>query len=311
MACYYPLKGYRARHKNESGKYSIVFNIKDGYADMPIQVPCGKCIGCRLEYSRQWAIRCMHEASLYENNCFITLTYNNKNLPEKGTLVKEHFQKFMKRLRKKFSEITIRYYHCGEYGSKNMRPHYHACIFNFDFPDREFFKFSNNIPLYTSKILEELWPYGYSTIGDVTFESAAYVARYIVKKVNGKKAEECDPQTGLSHYEKVNKETGEIEEILPEYTTMSRRPGIAYDWYQRWNKDVYPSDFLVVKGKKMRPPKYYDGMYEIDNPKEYKKIKKKRLKEALKNADENITPRLIQRETVKKAQNKMLVRNLE
>ena len=117
MACYTPLKGYRSTELTKNGKRKIVFNRNHGFADLPVTVPCGQCIGCRLERSRQWAIRCTHEASLWEKNCFITLTYNDENLPKDGSLDVTHFQKFMKRLRKKHG-AGIRFYHCGEYGDK-------------------------------------------------------------------------------------------------------------------------------------------------------------------------------------------------
>ena len=159
-------------------------------------------------------MRCHHEASLYQDNCFITLTYSDEHLPSDKSLHVDHFQKFMKRLRKRFGE-GVRYYHCGEYGEKYMRPHYHACLFNFDFPDKKIWKENNGNRLYISESLSELWPFGFVTIGDVTFESAAYVARYIMKKVNGDLAE--------SHYERVDWDTGEVYHLKPEYTTMSRR----------------------------------------------------------------------------------------
>ena len=100
MACFRPLYGYKSKVKNATGKRSIVFNIKDGFADMPITLPCGRCIGCRLEKSRQWAIRCVHEASMYDQNCLLTLTFDDEHLNEKRTLVKRDFQLFMKKLRK-------------------------------------------------------------------------------------------------------------------------------------------------------------------------------------------------------------------
>lgn len=298
MPCYHPLQGYRAR----GGKH-IVFNPKDGWIDQKVQVPCGQCIGCRLERSRQWAMRCMHEASLYEDNCFITLTYNNDHLPKDGSLHKEHFQKFMKRLRKKHQNKTIRFYHCGEYGEKYRRPHYHAILFNHDFGDKKLFKTEKEIRLYTSKELEELWPYGFNTIGDVTFESAAYTARYIMKKQTGKSADK--------HYENVDIETGEIIKILPEYNTMSRRPGIGTEWYKKYNKDVYPKDFVTIRGKKLKPPKFYDRMYEHQYPEDFEKIKDKRVELMNKNWKDNTPDRLRQKEIVKKAQLDKLKRNLE
>ena len=212
MPCYYPLHGYRAKHPEPSGKRRIVFNPKQGIQDEQVDVPCGQCIGCKLERSKQWAIRCVHEASMHQDNSFITLTYNDEHLPENGQLVKKDFQKFMKRLRKKCGKV--RYYQCGEYGSQYDdqgnkitdslnrellgRPHFHACLFGLDFPDKELWTVRNGINLYRSPTLEKIWKKGYSSIGNVTFESAAYVARYITKKLNGDKEKEtCE--LGLKH----------------------------------------------------------------------------------------------------------------
>jgi hypothetical protein len=146
VTCYKPLLGYRAAERNEQGKRPLVFNPSQGLVDMPIKVACGQCIGCRLERSRQWAIRCVHEASLHEHNSFITLTYNDENLPADGSLDVRHWQLFMKRLRKRHGS-GIRYFHCGEYGSKHRRPHYHACLFGLDFPDKKLWMMRNGIPL--------------------------------------------------------------------------------------------------------------------------------------------------------------------
>jgi hypothetical protein len=184
MACYKPLTAYQCADR------SIIWREIPG-ADVvrTLSLPCGQCVGCRLERSRQWAVRCMHEAQMHTSNCFITLTYAPEFIREAKdlSLNYEHFQLFMKRLRKRFTGKTIRFYMAGEYGELRDRPHFHACIFGLDFEDKKFLKRTETGSiLYTSKILEELWPYGYSSIGDVNFESAAYVARYIMKKVNGK-----------------------------------------------------------------------------------------------------------------------------
>lgn len=203
---------------------------------------------------------------MYEKNCFITLTFNDENLNKKLTLVKRDFQLFMKRLRKRFLDESIRYYHCGEYGTLLQRPHHHAILFNFDFPDKKLWQVREKIPLYRSEILEELWPYGFCTIGQATFESAAYVARYILKKITGDRA--------AAHY----------GDRLPEYTTMSRRPGIARAWYDRYKSDVYPHDYVVIRGgRRCRPPRYYDSIYDLEEPKKFKKIKYNRTKNALFN----------------------------
>lgn len=252
----------------------------------------------------------MHEASLYEDNCFITLTFNDEHLPADLSLDVKHFQDFMKRLKSsirrkdgKEAAKRIRFYHCGEYGSLHQRPHYHACLFNFDFADKKIWKDENGIKLYRSNSLELLWPFGYSSVGDLTFESAAYVARYITKKVTGDDAG--------NHYERVHPISGEIYNVRPEYTTMSLKPGIGYGWFEKYSSDVYPSDFVVVRGKKMLPPKFYDKKYEISNPDEFNAIKRKRLLNSKDHADNNTTDRLKVRETVQYARFQRLRRKLE
>lgn len=283
MPCYHPLDGYFAKLKNPSGKRSVVFNLRDAYSDMPVQVPCGQCIGCRLERSRQWAIRCLNEASLHEDNAFITLTFNEQHKPSDGSLYKPDFQKFMKRLRKHFPNKKIRYFHCGEYGEKLSRPHHHACLFNIDFPDKILFSDRNNINLYTSKILTKIWPFGFSTIGEVNFETAAYCARYITKKITGDIAE--------GHY------AGRI----PEYVTMSRRPGIGHNWFKKYQRDVFPHDYMIIRnGIKTKPPKYYDYIYSLTNPEEFAKLKYIRERAAQK-SEHNTPERLDVREAVTKS----------
>lgn len=302
MPCYKPLKGYRSKVKNETGKRSIVFNPRMGYVDQPQDVPCGQCIGCRLERSRQWAIRCVHEASLHAENCFITLTYAPEHLPPDGSLKKRDFQLFMKRLRKKYN-TRIRFFHCGEYGTEKGRPHYHACLFGFDFPDKELWSERNGVKLYTSKELLSLWEHkGHVTIGEVTFESAAYVARYIMKKINGDRAEE--------HYTLTDPETGQITQLQPEYTTMSRRPGIAKEWYDKFASDVFPSDFIVMRNMKIKPPKYYDRLYEITDPTNYLQTKLQRKIKAKLNTD-NTPERLQVKQRVKIKQLQKLKRGYE
>lgn len=257
MTCYHPLQGYRSKEPTESGKYHIVFNSKDGYVDLPLTVPCGQCVGCRLSRSKQWAVRCMHEASLYDRNCFITLTYNDDNLPRDKSLKLSHFQSFMKRLRRSAGS-GIRFYHCGEYGPKHGRPHYHAILFNFDFSDKEYLFSPGGEKIYRSAELERFWPYGFSSVGNVTYQSAAYVARYIMKKVVGKGAE--------VYY----------GDRKPEYTTMSRRPGIGKAWFTEFYEDVFPDDFVIVDGRKQSVPRYYDSLYEYTYPSDFESVKFKR-----------------------------------
>lgn len=265
MPCFHPLSGFRSRHRTKNGKSGIVFSAALGFVDQPVQVPCGQCIGCRLERSRQWAIRCVHEASLHDSNCFITLTYSDAHIPLSHSLDKDAFPKFMKRLRKRFGLNSkkgtgVKYFSCGEYGEVTGRPHYHACVFGFDFPDKKLLRQNENgDKIYTSEALESLWPFGMSEIGDVTFESAAYVARYVMKKVTGDAAKTIQEDGTFGPYVHVDVATGEIFEREPEYTTMSRRPGIGKAWFDKFKSDVYPGDFVVIRGGyKCKPPKFYD-----------------------------------------------------
>lgn len=298
MTCYRPLECWRIAGDT---KLRFTYPHRSDILEK-LEVPCGQCIGCRLERSRQWAIRCIHEAQLHEKNCFITLTYAPEHLPSPPTLDVRDFQLFMKRLRKRFGK-GVRFFHCGEYGEQYGRPHYHACLFNFDFPDKKLWRTSNGFNIYTSSILEELWPFGFSTIGDVTFESAAYVARYIMKKVTGKNADE--------HYENVDPLTGEVYLAKPEYITMSRRPGIASGWFEKYASDVYPSDAVVVRGREMRPPRYYDNKLKSIAPLDYEEIQHQRYLDAQKHLDNNTKDRLYVRHEVQKARLKQLIRPLE
>lgn len=298
MACYTPLTAYRSSVKNpETGKYPLSFTPKEAYYDLTVKVPCGQCIGCRLQRSRDWAIRCVHEASLHTYNSFITLTFSDKHLDPSGSLRTEDFQKFLKRLRRAIEPQKIRFYHCGEYGEQTNRPHHHACIFGYDFPDKTLWKTTNTGDrLYTSELLNKLWPYGYSVIGNVTYESAAYVARYILKKQTGKQ----------SH---VYTDAG----IKPPYTTMSRRPGIAKDWIDKYYSDVYNHDYVINhKGQKNRPPRFYDDAYLELYPEKFDDLKKSRIKKAKKldNDPEYQQKRLRTKQICKEQQIKQLIRPL-
>lgn len=233
----------------------------------------------------------------------MTLTFAPEHLPDDWSLDVRHFQLFMKRLRKEFGS-GIRFYHCGEYGEKYGRPHYHAILFGLDFPDRRLHeKTPQGHNLYTSRILDRLWPYGHALIGDVTFQSAAYVARYIFKKINGDLAEE--------HYTFTVPTTGEIVRRKPEYTTMSRRPGIAHEWFKKFKSDVFPRDEVIIRGKKFRPPRYYDRQYELTDPEDFEMLKLKRLEASKAHADDNTPERLAVKEKVFAAQLSQLTRNVD
>lgn len=293
MACYHPIKAW---YSNE-GK--LVFRPPANRAASDIKIPCGQCIGCRLEYSRQWAMRIMHEKQMHEDAYFLTLTYSDEHVPKNGDLVKGHLQKFYKDYRqyltRKLGGKKIRYYSCGEYGEQTLRPHWHACIFGHDFTDKVMYKESEDgFPLYTSDTLSTIWPYGFSVIGDLSFESAAYVARYVCKKV---KFDIQNPGRYFDTYNRVDPETGEYHIVSPEKAYMSRRPGIGKRWLDKFESDCYPSDTVIFRGQKMQPPKYYDNHHkDIDD------IKKKRRDKARTYDKNNIPERLKVRERVKEAQ---------
>lgn len=303
MPCFRPLAAYRSRFPNKSGKHGLVFNRRDSLDGTRINIACGQCIGCRLERSRQWAMRCVHEAQLHEDNSFITLTYDDAHLPFGGSLDRKAFPLFMKRLRKRLAPLKVMYFSCGEYGSKLQRPHYHACIFGYSFPDKQLWTIRNKVPLYRSALLESCWTLGHSSVGDVTFESAAYVARYIVKKWIGDGAAE--------HYERVDPETGEVFSLVPEFTTMSLKPAIGKKWFEQYSGDVYPSDEVILRGKKLKPPRYYNGLYDLSNPTEMEEIKRKRVRAMHKQRANNTPERLAVREECKKLQARNLIRPLE
>lgn len=210
-----------------------------------VVLPCGQCMACRLNKSRDWATRCVLEAKCYEKNCFITLTYNDENLPSDLSLKKEDFTLFIKRLRKN-TGAKIRYFACGEYGSLYSRPHFHACLFGYCPDDLVLYANRGGCNLYISETIAKAWQgKGFITVGDVTFESAAYVARYVTKKITGSQADD--------HY----------QGIQPEYTVMSRRPGIAAPFFEKYSTDIYGKDFIVIRDNiKCKPPKYFDRIYD-------------------------------------------------
>lgn len=326
MACYHPLKAFPIG-LTDAGKtkYKIVpfavhhIEVQQNGTFIPvstdflspyarknivefIQIPCGQCIGCRLEYSRQWANRCMLELEYHDSAYFVTLTYDDDHVPvsyygdpDTGlatpslTLRKRDFQLFMKRLRKAFPDDHIRFFASGEYGSQTFRPHYHAIIFGLHLDDLILYKKSpdNKFSYFNSASLQRCWsviesrknstnplavPIGFAVVAPVTWETCAYTARYVMKKLKGPEA---------VFYEEFN--------IEPPFTLMSRKPGIARQWYED-HPDCYDYEYINVSseqgGRKFRPPKYFDSLLEIDDPDKLLELKetRRRMAEASKAA---------------------------
>lgn len=295
MPCYHPVEAYRLAN----GEVSF---IERGDVLRSFFVKCGQCVGCRLERSRQWAARCLHEAKLYESNSFISLTYDKDHLPPYSSLHYPDFQKFMKRLIRRVG--PVRFYMAGEYGEKFNRPHFHACLFGYDFPDKLYFcKSPSGAKLYRSALLERLWPFGFSSIGEVNFESAAYVARYIMKKITGDRAR--------AHYSVVDISTGEMVMRTPEFNHMSlKNGGIGARWFDRYKDDWYPEGKIVVRGKKTNTPRYYDKRLKKLDPQAFEDLTLGRELEAMAYAGEQTDARLRVREIVAEARVKQLKRSI-
>lgn len=325
MPCYTPLSAYEVtakKEQKENGKKTILFKRPQHTTYKEVQLPCGQCIGCRLLHSVTWATRIMHELQTTpdERACFITLTYNDKHLPGDNSLNKEHFKDFLKRFRKAIN-VKIRYFMCGEYGDISWRPHYHAIIFNYDFRKPQWYRkklhqprqqmqyLPTENPYYISSFLSELWPFGNHIITNCNFETAAYVARYCVKKITGDKAEE--------HYNRLvidwNEYTGEIYnmqevQLQPEYATMSRAKGIGREWYEIYKDDCYPSNYLIKDGNKIPIPKYYDKLLEKEDEVLYNQVKIERELNIAKRAADLTNEMLEKRHYCKKQQYKQLER---
>ena len=234
---------------------------------------------------------------MYKRNCFITLTYDDENLPHRNRLEYDDFALFMKRLRKQAEPNLIKFYMGGEYGTLNDRPHYHAILFNHDFDDRQYFKKTGSGErIDTSEQLQKLWPYGHSSVGNMTFESAAYIARYCMQKVNGEMAEE--------HYKRFDY-LGEYQ-LTPEFNQMSN--GIGMDWLKFHQNDVYTNDYVIVRGVKCNVPDYYDKLMMRKDPEKMRDFKEEREWKGYQNRDDNTPERLAVKEQVHLAKIKLLKR---
>lgn len=290
MVCYKPLKAFPiGLTDNNKTKYKITSyevdhveihdnnKIKESY-DKSVspysrkaiydwqEIPCGQCRGCRLEYSRQWADRCLLEMKQHKESFFVTLTYNDEHIPlheyvdkntgvvgEVASLEKRDFQLFMKRLRKNYTfDNKLRFFAAGEYGDQTFRPHYHAIIFGLHLDDLIWYK---RTPLgfdyYKSPFLERCWsverkdsfgnsilddegkkiydPIGMVVVAPASWKTCAYTARYIMKKQKGQAAK---------MYEDYN--------FQPEFTLMSRKPGIARQYFDENIEKIFSQDCVYV-----------------------------------------------------------------
>lgn len=208
--------------------------VKDKHGIL-YRVPCGQCINCRMNKARQWSIRIMHEAKKYRQSAFVTLTYDDDHCPKDGSLNKKHLQDFFKRFRFNHKK-QVRYFACGEYGDRSFRPHYHVAFFNVGFSDFKNLKSSKGGFMARSNE----WPFGFVHVGDLTIDSANYVAGYVLKKQTGKNSQ-------------IYEDLG----VEPPFCVMSRRPGIGFDYVEENREMLERNDFVVAKGVKYALPRYY------------------------------------------------------
>lgn len=277
VACYSPLQGFR----DKSG--AIVFSRRKG-TDAEVTVPCGTCVGCRIQRTRMWSLRIMHESKLWDRNCFVTVTYDPGFLPAHGSLQYRDVQLFHKRLRKRFG--AFRFFVVGEYGEELSRPHYHSCYFGFFPPDAKRLRSlcEERFASYSSESLAQLWGKGHVHVGDLTYQSAAYAAGYIFKKLHGK--------LGDDYYKRIDQD-GVWHPIEPEFARMSLRPGIGRGWYERFSSDFHTHDVAIFDGKRFPVPKYYDRLLERADPVRLAELREDRELRALPFRADNHPDRLI------------------
>ena len=249
------------------GVRGLTKDARKALSSRQLTVACGKCMECRLAAAHEWALRAMHEASLYMNNIFVTLTYDDEHLPSDWSLHYPDFQKFMHRLRKR-QPGAGRFLMCAEYGEQFGRPHYHAILFNCAFSDKMLVRDTPKGPLYTSEKLSDIWGLGHVSFGDVTLDSAGYVARYTTKKITG-------PAAGAA-YQFLIPGTDVVVDRPPPFLRSSLQPGIGAPWLEKYLEDVFPSDFLVMDGKRFPVPRYYSKLFERWEPDEFARIKELR-----------------------------------
>lgn len=320
MSCYHPLLGipdYNPRtnqpYRTKDGKikYRIVPMSDSAYEylkcdSQSVQIPCGKCIGCRLEYSRQWANRCMLELQYHESAYFLTLTYNDGNLPLRwhvddktgeasrvASLVKRDWQLFMKRLRRAFPDQQLRFFMSGEYGEQNFRPHFHAIIFGLKIPDLRFYKKLDKYDYFTSSSIQKIWDFG----ANLSHEPLDNPDQKVYNVDTGKWCVTPLTTRGLVIIGEVNWDTCAytaryvmdklkgpdanfyVEQgVEPPFSLMSRRPGIGRQYYD--DHDCYEYSYINVAtpqgGKKFQAPKYFDRLLESDDPERFAEIKQRR-----------------------------------
>lgn len=270
MTCYHP-------SKVTIGRKSLA-RVGSHVVDRVV-VPCGHCLGCRTDQARGWAVRLVHEGMVASPAWFVTFTYKEENLPVNGSLFPRDFTLFVKKFRAAQSKLERRlsYYVSGEYGDLTARPHYHAVLYGPELMDKEIMLERHGAPVYYSQSLEETWVHGRVEITGLTYAGARYCASYVRKKVRQKD----DPNA----YVRVDPATGELVDIKREFGRMSRNPAIGKRWIEKYWRDAYPRDFVVMDGRPLKPPRYYDKWMAEFQPTIFMDVKEQRLKDIVEIGD--------------------------
>jgi len=296
MPCASPLTAYRPTNGGP-----VRFSRPQQTTYTPIQLPCGKCILCREEHARQWAVRITNEASLWEFNSFVTLTYDDEHLPANGQLNYKDLQDFWKRLRKKVG--PLRYYSVGEYGDKTNRPHYHACIFGHAFQHNRTILRTEPYLLWTNPTLLETWGKGHVSVGALTFQTAQYTASYVTKKL------------GYMHrYTQLDRESGELLDMVQPRAFISngggrqtgRQAAIGKLFLEKHGDHIYAHDSVVINGKEQKPPRYYDNWLKQRSEIALQMVKDQRTKNVIPQTPEQLRARAINARARKKLTTKTI-----
>lgn len=299
MKCSFPIIRIDAEKYPEKGRKDINGGYMyplDAFDELKLKIPredivlipCGQCLGCRLTYSLQWAARMEIERRSWKYGYFLTLTYSEEFLDKamyydlymedfyQASLDVREMQLFLKRFRRKIEPFKCKVFYCGEYGDRGQRPHYH-CIILTDFELPLNFKFNKDFHnYYTCALCDEAWSHkGFVIISDFTFEDAAYVARYCVKKVNNIK----------KRTEEVNVRLGHVPIRTPPFSHMSTRPAICREYSEEHLFEIYKDDLIYTRRKDriqaLAPPRYFDKRLEVCDPDLYDTIKERRKLNAL------------------------------
>lgn len=236
---------------------------------------------------------------MHEVNSFVTLTYSDQALPLDRSLRPRDAQLWLKRFRKRVGS-PIRFFLCGEYGTRTHRPHYHALLFGYWPPDASYWKGSGKGQLFRSEELDETWQHGQVLVGRVSFESAAYVARYCL----GKKF------SRLSAPEFVDVDSGELTKLEPEFLRMSRRPGLGRAWLEQYHQDVFPHGAVVMNGVEGKTPRYYDSWFQARDAQAFERLRLERAALAESKFDDESPARRRVKDEVLRAQVGQLKRSL-